>query len=147
MSYWDTSTLVKLYTKEADSAGFENYLATSPNNKISTSRIALWEARATFHRKEAEGILKAGAAEILYNQLTRDTASAQIKLIEVGNNLEAEYGQVLALCYQQNPPILVRTFDAIHLACARLSGEAEIVATDKRMRAAAHLLGFLLFPV
>jgi hypothetical protein len=33
------------------------------------------------------------------------------------------------------------------LASARVTGEAELVAIDKRMRDAARFLGFTLFPV
>ena len=51
MSYWDTSTLVKLYAQEVDSAAFENYALNAPSTAV-TSRIALYEARATFQRKE-----------------------------------------------------------------------------------------------
>lgn len=54
---------------------------------------------------------------------------------------------MLGQCYQQTPPIPLRTLDALHLATARVAGETEIVATDKRMRDAAKLLGFTLFPV
>ena len=57
------------------------------------------------------------------------------------------YAQVLDLCYRQQPPIPLRTLDALHLASARAAGETELVATDKRMRDAAKLLGFALFPV
>jgi uncharacterized protein with PIN domain len=57
MSYWDTSALVKLYAQEPDSAAFEAH-AASQTNPLITSRIALYEARATFRRKEAEGILE-----------------------------------------------------------------------------------------
>ena len=34
----------------------------------------------------------------------------------------------------------------MHLASARVAGETELVATDKRMRDAAKALGFSLFP-
>jgi hypothetical protein len=41
MSYWDTSTLVKLFAPEPDSVLFENHaLATS--GPIVTSRIAIY---------------------------------------------------------------------------------------------------------
>jgi predicted nucleic acid-binding protein len=49
-------------------------------------------------------------------------------------------------CYRNSPPLAVRTLDAIHLASARVSGEKEIVVTDKRLREAAVLLGFSVFP-
>ena len=37
--------------------------------------------------------------------------------------------------------------DTNDLASVRVAGESELVATDKRMRDAAKLLGFSLFPV
>src|SRR5438876_11727594 len=57
MSYWDTSTLVKLYTQEPESATFEKHALTTAAQAV-TSRIALYEARATFQRKEADGALQ-----------------------------------------------------------------------------------------
>ena len=41
---------------------------------------------------------------------------------------------------------VIRGFDAIHLASARISGETEVVATDSRLRDAAKLLGLSVFP-
>ena len=74
MSYWDTSTLVKLYAQEPDSPVFEAHAASQISPPL-TSRIALYEARATFHRKEAEGVLAAGTAQITYNELLQDVAT------------------------------------------------------------------------
>jgi predicted nucleic acid-binding protein len=145
MSYWDTSTLVKLYAQELDSAAFDNYALGIPAKAV-TSRIALYEARATFQRKEAEGLLQAGCAHKLYSQLMQDVAAGELSLVELGADVEREYGQVLDQCYQQTPRIPLRTLDALHLASARVAGETEIVATDNRMRDAAKLLGFSLFP-
>ncbi len=145
MSYWDTSTLVKLYAQEPDSAAFENY-ALSATAKPVTSRIALYEARATFQRKEAEGILQPGYAPKLYAEVLQDISAGELRLVELGADVEREYGQVLDQCYQQTPPILLRTLDALHLASAHVAGETELAATDKRMRDAAKLLGFALFP-
>jgi predicted nucleic acid-binding protein len=145
MSYWDTSAVVKLYAKESDSAIFESYLASVPSALV-TSRIALFEARATFRRKESEGILRAGAAQTLYSELLQDVAAAEVQLIELGADIEKEYGEVLNLCYEQTPPHLLRTLDVLHLASGRAAGETEVVATDNRLRDAAKLLGFTLFP-
>jgi predicted nucleic acid-binding protein len=145
MSYWDTSALVKLYAKEPDSAIFENYALQIARPMLS-SRIALYEARATFRRKEAEGILQAGTAQTLFSQLVQDVGTGEVHLLDLGADVEDHYGQVLDLCYQQNPFIAIRTLDAIHLASARVAGDTEIVATDRRMREAAHLLGFSRFP-
>src|SRR5881394_519753 len=139
MSYWDTSTLVKLYAKEPDSPVFEVHALNDPGKTV-TSRIALYEAHATFHRKESEGTLQPWAALALYNELLQNVADQAVSLIELGPQLEREYGQVLSLCYQTTPPIPVRTLDALHLASVRVAGETQIVATDKRLRDAAKLL-------
>ncbi|MDB6040377.1 MAG: twitching motility protein PilT [Verrucomicrobiales bacterium] len=145
MSYWDTSAVVKLYARKSDSAIFESYLAAVVSPVV-TSRIALYEARATFRRKESEGILRTGAAQTLYDELLQDIAVAEIRLVELGADIEKEYGEVLNLCCQQTPPLLLRTLDVLHLASARAAGETEVVATDNRLRDAAKLLGFTLFP-
>lgn len=146
MSYWDTSALAKLYAKETDSATFENYALNTPGPVV-TCRIALYEARATFYRKEADGLLQARTAQTLYHELLQDAVAGEIRLIEIGADADREFGEVLKLCYQHAPPIPIRTLDALHLASARVAAEAEIVATDKRMREAAKLLGCSLFPV
>jgi uncharacterized protein len=145
MSYWDTSTLVKLYTKEPDSSVFENYALSIPTQPV-TSRIGLYEARATFQRKEAEAILRPGYAQQLYAQLLQDVAAGNLRLVELGADVEREYGLVLGICYRQTPPLPLRTLDAVHLAAARAAGETGLVATDQRMRRSAKLLGLTLFP-
>lgn len=70
MSYWDTATLVKLYAQEPDSPAYENYTLNFPSSPV-TARIALYEARATFFRKEAEGTVQSGTAQTLYSELRR----------------------------------------------------------------------------
>ena len=45
------------------------------------------------------------------------------------------------------PPLFIRTLDAMHHATAIIAGETELVTTDKRLREAASLLGLTLFPL
>ena len=62
---------------------------------------------------------------------------------EVGELLGyIRFNHVMVTCYRRTPPVLIRTFDGIHLATARVAGETEIVAMDNRLREAAKLLGF-----
>ena len=145
MSYWDTSTLVKLYVLEPDSAAFEGHLQT-PAHSVVSARVTLWEAWATFRRKEAEGAIAPGAAQMLQAELLTDLGTGEWRLVEAGERVEAEFNRIVDLCYRRTPPLFIRTFDAIHLASAGVAGETEIVATDKRLREAARLLGFRLFP-
>ena len=48
MSYWDSSALVKLYVKEADSAQFEALALAEP---LVTGTLALHEVRTVFRRR------------------------------------------------------------------------------------------------
>lgn len=145
MSYWDTSALVKLYVKETDSILFETHAANS-RGPIVTSRLTLYEAVASFRRKEAEGRLATGATSALREKIIKDVATAKICLMEISQDVEREYSRLLETCYSMKPPCLIRTGDGIQLASARVAKEAEVVVTDKRMREAAAALGFSLFP-
>lgn len=145
MAYWDTSALVKLYVKEPDSQAFENYALNVTASPI-ISRIALYEARATFQRKEVEGSLTANSAQRLHDQLLGEIGAGLLPVIEFGRDVEGEYGDVLRLCCQHKPPLWLRTLDAVHLASARVANDYEMVAMDRRLRDAARLLGFTLFP-
>jgi predicted nucleic acid-binding protein len=144
MSYWDTSTLSKLYLPEADSPAFAQKAAGA--TVVVTAKLALHEMRRVAFRKESDGLIPAGTAEVVLSQVDQDIAAGQIRVVEMDTLAEAEFNATVARCYRHAPPIPIRTFDAIHLATARVVGETEIVATDKRLREAAQLLGFSLFP-
>jgi predicted nucleic acid-binding protein len=144
MSYWDTSALGKLYVPEADSSDFEQ--KASAESVIFAARLVLCEMRRVVFRKESEGLLPVGAAETILSQLDQDVTTGQISLVEFESRVETEFNAIMAGCYRRRPPLLIRTIDALHLASARVAGQTEMVATDKRLRDAARLLGFALFP-
>ena len=145
MSYWDTSALAKLYLPEPDSPVFEQKAAGGAACVI--ARLAIYEMRRVAFRKESEGLIQSGTAETILHELEQDLAAGDIQVVELDTALESEFKTVMATCYRNSPPLLVRTFDAIHVAAARTAGETEVVATDKRLRDAAKLLGLSLFPV
>jgi predicted nucleic acid-binding protein len=142
MSYWDTSCLAKLYAREADSARFRSYLASGAT--VVTSEIARMELWVALRRKEAAGdIVSAREALRAYD---RHVAEGRIAVETIDRGVATEFESIIEKCYGQMVAVPLRTLDAIHLASATLSGEAEIVATDRRLRAAASLLGFRLYP-
>lgn len=145
MSYWDSSALVKLYSKEADSSLFEQFAANTQTT-LTTARLAFYEIQTTLRRKEAEGTLATGAAQTNHQRLIQDAADGHIRIIEFSTDVEREFQSVLTRCFQHVPPVFVRTLDAIHLASAIVAGEREFVVTDKRLRDAALFLGFRLIP-
>jgi predicted nucleic acid-binding protein len=145
VSYWDSSALVKFYASEADSSLFEQLAASSPTSPV-TSRFAFYEIRTTLERKEVEGSLALGAAQKLYGRLVQDALEGYIEIIAFSEDLAKQFEIVLARCFGQTRPQFIRTLDGIHVAAARVAGETEFVATDKRLREAALILGLKLFP-
>jgi predicted nucleic acid-binding protein len=144
MSYWDTSALAKLYLPEPDSHDFLRKAANEP--VIVTAKLALIEMRRVAFRKESEGFIQAGSEESVLNQMDQDIAAGEIRIVEMDARVEAALNTIMATCYRRTPPLPLRTLDAIHLAAAHVAGETEIVVTDIRLREAANLLGFSLFP-
>ena len=145
MSYWDTSSLGKLYLPEPDSAAFAQKAAVDP--AIVTTRLAVYEMRRVAFRKETEGLIQSGTAETVLSQVTQDITSGQLRIVELDARVETEFNAIMATCYRHTPPLPIRTLDALHLASARADNQTQLVATDKRMRDAAKLLGLSVFPV
>ena len=144
MSYWDTSALGKLYFPEPDSASFVQKAATDPI--IVASRFALYEKRRVAFRKEIEKLIPAGTAESVLTQVDQDITAGQIRLVEMNLQTKVEFNRIITSCYRHTVPLPIRTLDALHLASACADGQTELVATDKRMRDAAKLLGLSIFP-
>lgn len=145
MSYWDTSALAKLFVAEADSTRFERHAAESVAPAV-TAEITILEMRRVAFRKEAAGLLQPGTAEATLADLDADVAVGSIQVVEQSATVQKEFDQVMATCYRRRPALPLRTLDALHLASVRVAGETEIVTTDMKLRKAASLLGFTLFP-
>jgi predicted nucleic acid-binding protein len=144
MSYWDTSCLIKLYTPERDSAAFHAHLASG--GKCVTCDIAPLEFWATVRRKESEGMLAPGEAQKVQTTLKSDIASGVIEMTICDAAVRAKFHSFVDQCHAAQPPIFIRTNDALHLAAASVVGETEVVTTDKRLREAALALGLKIFP-
>lgn len=103
--------------------------------------------RRVAFRKESEGLIQPGTAEVKLSQFAQDITSGQLRIIELDARVETEFSAIIATCYRHTPPLAIRTLDALHLASARADKQTEVVATDRRMRVAAKLLGLSVFPV
>ncbi len=143
MSYWDSSALVKLYVKEADSAQFDALALLGP---VVTGMLALHEARTVFRRLEAEGMLPHGQGTPLFAQLTGDVAAGKIQMQTETDMVRGKFGEVLEACFSQTLPVFIRTNDALHIASALIAGEKEFITADGRQRAAAMLMGLVVLP-
>ena len=145
MSYWDTACLVKLYVSEPNSAEFEAY-AASLNERPVTGEFARLEFWTVLRRREAEFSLAPGEARQLLGVFEENVARGLTQLVPLTEKVAAEFERVVEKCLSRKPPIFIRTLDALHLAAACEAAETEIVTTDKRLREAALLIGFTLFP-
>jgi len=79
VSYWDTSALVKRCAPKPDSTIFDHYVQNSTDPAV-TARIASWEARATFRRKEMEGVIQPGGTQMLHAELLADITAVAIAI-------------------------------------------------------------------
>jgi predicted nucleic acid-binding protein len=144
MPYWDTSCLVKLYAREADSAQF--IALVRGGVAVTTSQIGRLELWAAVRRKESTGQVVAGGAQHALRSFDADIATGQITVLALDSAVTAEFEAVIDRCHGLSPPLALRTLDAIHLATSIVSGESQLVATDQRLRQAAIAVGFTVLP-
>ena len=144
MQYWDTSALAKLYVSEPDSANFAAYLAAT--GPVSTSELARWELFRVLARKEMERVIPAGAAQSIFGSFLAHAVAGRVSLVPMSAAVETRFQRIVAQLHGSNPPLVVRTLDAIHLATADLHSADTMVATDASLRRCAGALGLKLYP-
>jgi len=143
MHYWDTSALAKLYVAESDSAQFSaHWLQTGV---ITTSELARWELFCVLARKEADGLISPGAAEVIFEEFLTDVASGAVVLVPM-NAQEDRFRNLVLRLYRAKPPLFTRTLDGIHLAAADFHGATEFVSTDLNLRKCAAAIGLAIYP-
>src|SRR5882672_107019 len=111
MQYWDTSTLAKLYVAESDSTQFQSHLAAT--GPATTSELARWEIFRVFARKEADKLIAAGAAEVVFAKFESDVASGRVTLLPIDHATEYRFRKLGLQLHRLSPPVFTRTLDAI----------------------------------
>ena len=144
MTYWDTSALLKLYVNETDSAYFETLAAE--NRPIFTADIAREEMLCTLYRKELEGNVEPGSADLLFKQFLSDESAGRVVIVPNGRDVVTEAERLVKRCYAVTPLLMVRSLDVIHVASALVGKAKTVVATDSRLRAAAGAMGLNVLP-
>lgn len=81
-----------------------------------------------------------------FDRLLDDIANGWRTLVPETAALEVAFAWVLERCLSQVPRVFIRTNDALHIAAAKVAGEAEFISADKHQRAAAAFLGFTVLP-
>ena len=141
MIYWDTSCVLKLYTRESDSEQWER-LAVSLEEDFASSTLLETEMTCALHRKEQRGEVKTDGAETILGLFRNDVQAGRFTLCPIGADVLSHAGTLAAQCYRHAEPVNIRTLDALHLATATLLKCRAIATADERMQAAAQLLGF-----
>lgn len=144
MHYWDTSALAKLYVAELDSPQFS--ARWSQTGTITTSTLARWELFCVLARKEADGLIPSGAAEIIFDEFLTDVGSGAVVLVPMREAEEDRFRHLVLRLYRSKPPLFTRTLDGIHVATAVLHGATEFVSTDLNMRKCAAAIGLAVYP-
>jgi predicted nucleic acid-binding protein len=144
MRYWDTSTLAKLYFSEPDSGFFEAHLAAT--GAAVASELARWELFRVAARKEAEGLIGAGTAEIIFARFLADVSAGKVTLVPFDETVESHYRDLVLRLHRLKPPVLARTLDCIHATTAELINAEEVIVTDAGFRKAADAPGLKSFP-
>ncbi len=131
MIYLDTSAIVKLLRREAETDALVEHLDTHPEHTLLTSALTTVEA--------ARALTALGAADIAARAVHRSDR------IEIGDSTipaVSVTATVLDLAHTL-PPAVLRSLDAIHLATALLAGDSlhHLITYDKRMTAAAEVAG------
>jgi len=138
--YWDTSSVIKLYTAESDSTLWHSVAVDRTDERVSS---ALLEAELAFalSQKELRGEVASGGANALLRIFRHDVKVGRFILFPLGADVirrAAALAKEAAAC---QPTCPLRTLDGLHLATAAILRCKDIATADVRMKAGAHLLG------
>lgn len=139
--YLDTSVLVKLFARETDS---EFYGKLTDGQAVCSSVLAYTEAWSALLAKERSGGLTFEQRRKVWTAIDRNVMDESIELVPMGPAIFKRANRILEVCH---PKVPLRSLDALHLASADQTQDWPLATGDKRMRAAAELLGFPLTPL
>ena len=138
--YLDTSVILKLLVREADSALFDQRVS---GHRLSTSELAWVEVFSALLHKERAKVISKNDRLNAWTTFCQWVDSKQIDLQPLNSAVLKKARQIMDLCH---PAVPLRALDAIHTAACDLSQDFPLCTTDRRMREAAGVLGIPLFP-
>jgi uncharacterized protein len=138
--YLDSCIIVKLLVVEPDS---ELFLRSLQGQPLVTSELALTEVFSALLARERAGKISGGNRRLAWREFNARIEADEIRIEPLNSIVLRKATHLLERCH---PRVPLRTLDAIHVATADLCQDFPIATTDGRMRDAAELLGFSLFP-
>lgn len=136
--YLDTSVAVKLYTREPDSEQVERMVA---GHRLVSSELLYAELWSALMAKERAGSLKPSDRQRIWELFEVHLLDDVIELLDLDGAVVREAAEMMA---RVHPHVPLRTLDAIHLATYGNVEGGPLCTADRRMAAAARLLGFPL---
>lgn len=133
MLYFDTSYLVRIYTKDA---GWEMVRALAQTDSLACCIHGHVETISAFHRKLREGSLKPKEFGTLLAEFDRDSNAGAYRWLPLS---PAVVARVVSTFAKLPSTVTLRAADAIHLACASDAGFTKVYSNDTHLlTAAAH---------
>jgi predicted nucleic acid-binding protein len=145
VEYWDTSALLKLYVPEPDSPTFLERIELI-GTALLTADVAAVELLCALERKEQVGDVSEGGGQALFQRFELDAGAGRLVLIPYGSDVWRAAKDLVRLAYSEEPPVLIRSLDVLHVATALSAKVGTVVATDVRLRRAATLAGLETAP-
>ena len=134
--YLDTSVLVKRYVAEPDSDEVDEVVV---GFTLVSSELAVGEVWSALLAKESNKVLALAGREAAWKAFLNDIDEGVLRLIPLDGVMIREANEMML---RVHPHVPLRTLDAIHLATYGSVITGPIFTKDKRMLAAAKLLGF-----
>lgn len=134
--YLDTSVLVKRYIAEPDSDQVDDVVV---GFTLVSSDLAMAEMWSALLAKERSKAITPPVREAAWQAFLTDVDEGVLRLIPLDGVMIREANEMML---RVHPDVPLRTLDAIHLATYGAVITGPIFTKDKRMLAAAKLLGF-----
>lgn len=133
--YLDTSVVVKLYTREADSAACEKIVE---GHKLVSSEVLYAELWSALLAKERSGALTSEQRLRVWELFEVHLLDDTVELMRLDAVVVRDAAEIMAMVH---PTLPLRTLDAIHLATFAGIEGGPLFSRDKRMVSAARMLG------
>jgi predicted nucleic acid-binding protein len=138
--YLDSCIIVKLLVVEPDSEFFIGSLEGKP---LVTSELAQTEVFSALLARERAGKISSADRRRAWLEFEARIEAKEIRIEKMNSVVFHKATHLLERCH---PKVPLRTLDAIHLATADMCHDFPLVTTDGRLRDAAQLMGFSIFP-
>ena len=131
IAYIDTSAFMKRFLTETRSDDIDTLL-NSDKYRPAISSLTVTEFRSVLKRRQRENLIIASFANKAVSQLLEEIASGALRFHAIDAAIFNLAGELID---KLTAPL--GTLDALHLACAKATGAAVMISSDKQLLRAA----------